>query len=202
VWFAGETAKQADVRRANQRDTLLTVVLVIVVITVMLGFQTRSVVAPLYMMGTILLSYLATMGLSTVVFQYVFHYETMSYRIPLYTFVFLVALGVDYNIMLMSRIKEELRERSVLEAVQRSVQVTGSVISSAGIILAATFAVLMTQPIMELFLFGFAMAVGILMDTFLVRGFLIPSIVLQLGKRSFWPYANQTATETVTSQAR
>src|SRR5699024_6696865 len=107
LYFAGETAKQADTRQVNDRDTLVIVILITLLITVLLGFQSKSIVAPIYMMATIILSYFAAMGLSIYIFEMVFGYDAMSYRIPVYSFIFLVALGVDYNIMLISRIKEE-----------------------------------------------------------------------------------------------
>lgn len=185
--FAGETARQVDVRELNESDTKWVILFVTLLITVLLGVQTRSLVAPLYMIATILLSYGAAMGLSTFIFDKIFDLPEMSYRIPLYTFVFLVALGVDYNIMLVSRIREENNHLELKEAISRGVSMTGGVISSAGVILAATFGVLMTQPILELFMFGFAVGLGILMDTFLVRGLLLPSVITLLGKISFWP---------------
>jgi RND superfamily putative drug exporter len=188
LYFAGETAKQADVKEVNDRDTWLVVLLVTTLITLLLIWQTRSLVAPIYMIGTILLSYAAAMGIGNFFFQQVFGYDSMSYRIPLYTFVFLVALGVDYSIMLMSRIQEEMKSYPLKEAIQRGLAKTGGIISSAGLILAATFSVLITQPIMELFMFGFIVAVGILLDTFLVRTILVPAIINVLGKWSFWPY--------------
>lgn len=195
--FGGETAHYADVRALNDRDTTLAIILITVFITIMLGIQTRSLIAPIYMILTILISYGSAMGLSNFLFQNVLDIQEMSYRIPLYTFVFLVALGVDYNIMLISRIKEEAARGAVIkEAVRRGLALTGGVISSAGIILAATFGVLMTQPIMELFLFGFTVSIGILMDTFLVRGVLVPAIVQLVGKWNFWPSKiGQTASE-------
>ncbi|WP_050616317.1 MMPL family transporter [Bacillus testis] len=192
LYFTGETAKQADLNKANNRDTIVVVVLVTLFIMVMLGLQTRSIIAPIYMMATILLSYFAALGLGMWIFDHFFGYDAMSFRIPLYTFVFLVALGVDYNIMLISRIKEELGSFSLKEAVHRGIGKTGGVISSAGLILAATFAVLTTQPIQELFMFGFMVAIGVLMDTFLVRSMLVPAIILLLGKWSFWPSKAKT----------
>lgn len=187
LYFAGETAKQADVRNLNDRDTSLTVVLITALILILLIVQTRSVVAPIYMIATILISYTSAMGISQFIFDHFLDMHAMSYRIPLYAFVFLVALGVDYNIMLMSRIKEELKTYDLKTAVQRGVTLTGGVISSAGLILAATFGVLMTQPILELFMFGFVVAIGVLIDTFIVRGILVPAIVLLIGKWNFWP---------------
>ncbi len=188
IYVAGETAKNADLRDINTRDTWLIVALMSGLITIMLGFQTRSVIAPLYMVGSILLSYAATFGFSMILFDLVLDQQTMSYRIPMYTFVFLVALGVDYSIMLMARIREELRTHSFEEAIRRGLERTGGVISSAGLILAATFLVLVTMPVNELKLFGFMMAFGILMDTFIVRPLVIPSVVKLLGEKwSFWP---------------
>lgn len=187
LYIAGETAKNTDLRDIDKRDTQLVMILMTVLITLMLGFQTRSVIAPIYMMGTILLSYAATLGASLVLFKLTLGLEAISYRIPLYTFVFLIALGVDYSIMLMARIREELKTHSFEEAVQRGLEKTGGVISSAGLILAATFLVLATMPLYELKLFGMIMALGILIDTFIVRPLLIPAILMKLGKWSFWP---------------
>ncbi|SEQ49323.1 putative drug exporter of the RND superfamily [Virgibacillus subterraneus] len=187
LYFAGETAKNLDVRSLNNRDTMVVMVLVTIFITIMLGFQSRSIIAPIYMMATILLSYSAALGISDLIFKNVFDLQQMSYRIPIYAFVFLVALGVDYNIMLVSRIQEAYKNHSLKEAVKQGIARTGGVISSAGLILAATFAVLTTQPILELFMFGFVVALGVLIDTFLVRTILTPAIILKLGKWSFWP---------------
>lgn len=176
--YAGQTAEQLDVRGMNAKDTVILFSLIALAITVMLAFQTRSVTLPIYMILTILLSYAATIGLGWFVFHSILGYEGISYRIPVYTFVFLVALGVDYNIMLVSRIREEALKHPWRTAVNRGVALTGGVISSAGLILAATFGVLITQPLQELFLFGVMMAAGVLIDTFLVRGMLLPAILV------------------------
>lgn len=175
--FAGQTASQIDIRQMNMRDMIVTFTIITVLITIMLVFQTRSWRLALIMIFTILLSYLATIGLGWFIFHNMMGYESISYRLPVYTFVFLVALGVDYNIMLVSRIREEAKRYEWKEAISRGVSVTGSVISSAGIILAATFSVLTTQPMQELFLFGLTMAIGVVVDTFLIRGMLLPSIL-------------------------
>lgn len=181
--YAGPTAEQLDVRKMNSRDTVVLFSLIGLFITMMLMLQTRSFKMALLMITTILLSYTATLGLSWGVFHSMLGYDAVSYRIPVYSFVFLVALGVDYNIMLVSRIREEARQAEWKEAVRRGVAHTGGVISSAGIILAATFAVLITQPMQELFLFGIMMAVGILLDTFLVRGILLPALLTFFGRK-------------------
>lgn len=176
--FAGQTASQLDVKQMNKQDMIVLFTLVVVLLTIVLGFQTRSILLPTLMMGTILLSYVATLGFSWIIFHNILGYEAISYRIPLYTFIFMVALGIDYNIMLVSRIKEFAKEYDWKEAVQKGVALTGGVISSAGLILAATFSVLITQPLQELFLFGSIMALGILLDTFIIRGFFLPAILL------------------------
>ncbi|WP_259391441.1 MMPL family transporter [Paenibacillus sp. 1011MAR3C5] len=178
--FSGGTAQQLDVRDMNQRDILVVFSLVIGLIAIMLVFQARSILIALTMMVTMLLSYAASFGIGWVILHNILGYDAISYRLPLYAFVFSIALGVDYNIMLVSRITEEARKRSWKEAVKVGVSRTGSVISSAGVILAATFCVLMTQPLQELFLFGLIMAIGILLDTFIVRGMLLPSLLVLL----------------------
>ncbi|MCG7343850.1 MMPL family transporter [Sporosarcina sp. ACRSL] len=187
MYISGETAVNADIRDVNDRDTWIVIILMTVLITLMLGFQTRSIIAPIYMIGSILLSFAATLGLSYYLFEVFLDLEGINYRIPLYAFVFLVALGVDYSIMLIARIREEMKVMPFDEAVRKGVERTGGVISSAGVILAATFLVLATMPIYELKLFGFIMALGILIDTFIVRPLLIPAVLVLLGKWSFWP---------------
>ncbi|CEG25335.1 MMPL family transporter [Bacillus sp. B-jedd] len=185
--FAGETAQKTDIRNASHGDEIRIIAIVTVLILIMLGFQTRSLVAPLYMMATILLSFGAALGFSIFFFEDILGYQGISYRIPLYTFVFLVALGVDYSIMLISRIREEKKHLPIKDAVREGVGKTGGVISSAGLILAATFAVLITQPVVELRIFGFTVAIGVLVDTFIVRPIAIPALIAILGKYSFWP---------------
>jgi putative drug exporter of the RND superfamily len=151
-------------------------------ILIMLIFLTKSIKIPIYMMGTILLSFLAALGLGMFLTSLFFDIDSISNRVPLYAFVFLVALGIDYNIILISRFIEERKNHDVKTAVEIAVSSTGGVISSAGILLAATFAVLMTQPIQILFVFGFIVAVGILLDTFLIRGVLLPALLVLFEK--------------------
>ncbi|WBL15855.1 MMPL family transporter [Sutcliffiella sp. NC1] len=182
LYFAGETAKQVDNRDYNNRDTILIVILETILIFLMLIVLTKSVKMPIYMMGTILVSFLAALGIGMFLTELLFGIDTISNRVPLYAFVFLVALGIDYNIMLVSRFQEERKKHSVKKAVEIAVANTGGVISSAGLILAATFAVLMTQPIELLFVFGFIVAVGILIDTFIIRGFLLPGLLVLFEK--------------------
>lgn len=178
LFFAGETARIVDDRQVNNREVILIVTLETILIFGMLVVLTRSVKMPIYMMGTILVSFFAALGLGMFLTDLFFDIDTISNRVPLYAFVFLVALGIDYNIMLVSRFQEERKKHPVKKAVELAVANTGGVISSAGLILAATFAVLMTQPIQLLFVFGFIVAVGILMDTFIIRGILLPGLIV------------------------
>ncbi|MGG1675597.1 MMPL family transporter [Neobacillus sp. NRS-1170] len=182
LYFSGETAVKVDDRSTNNKDVLIIVLMETVLIFAMLIVLTRSVKMPIYMMGTILISFFAALGVGMFLSTLFFDIDTISNRVPLYAFVFLVALGIDYNIMLISRFQEERANHSVKKAVEIAVANTGGVISSAGIILAATFAVLMTQPIQLLFIFGFIVAVGILLDTFLIRGILLPGLIVLLEK--------------------
>lgn len=182
LFFAGETPTKVDDRSVNNRDVIVIVILETILIFGMLIILTKSIKMPIYMMGTILISFLAALGLGMFLSNLFFDINTISDRVPLYSFVFLVALGIDYNIMLISRFQEERKTHSVKESVEIAVANTGGVISSAGIILAATFAVLMTQPIQLLFVFGFIVAVGILLDTFLIRGILLPGLIVLLEK--------------------
>ncbi|MEH7250941.1 MMPL family transporter [Neobacillus niacini] len=182
LYFAGETAKKVDDRAANNRDLVVIVLLESLLIFIMLIVMTKSFKMPIYMMGTILISFLAAVGLGMFLSSLFFDIDTISNRVPLYSFVFLVALGIDYNIILISRFMEERKKHPVKKAVEIAVANTGGVISSAGIILAATFAVLMTQPIQLLFVFGFIVAVGILLDTFLIRGILLPALIVLFEK--------------------
>ncbi|MBB6283377.1 MMPL family transporter [Geobacillus subterraneus] len=180
LYFAGETAAKVDERAINNRDMAVIVVLETLLIFLLLFGLTKSVKRSVYMIGTILVSFAAALGLGIWLADLLFDIEAVSDRVPIYAFVFLVALGIDYNIILVSRFQEERRTHSVNEAVERAVAHTGGVISSAGLILAATFAVLMTQPVQLLFVFGFLVAIGILLDTFLIRGMLLPGLIVWL----------------------
>jgi len=182
LYFAGETAKQVDDRSINNSDVILIVSLETILIFILLVMMTKSFKMPIYMMGTILVSFLAALGLGIFLTDLFFDIDTISNRVPVYSFVFLVALGIDYNIMLVSRFQEERKHHPVKKAVELAVANTGGVISSAGLILAATFAVLMTQPIELLFVFGFIVAVGIIIDTFIVRGILMPGLLVMFEK--------------------
>ncbi|MDF2723506.1 MAG: hypothetical protein K0Q59_3181 [Paenibacillus sp.] len=178
VYVGGVTAKLVDERSVNNSDIVKVVILETLLILVLLVVLTRSFKMPLYMMATILISFVSALGLGIFLVDVLFGYEAISTRVPVYAFIFLVALGIDYNIIMVSRFLEERKTLPVKSALEAAIRNTGGVISSAGVILAATFAALTTMPIADLFVFGFMVAIGILIDTFLVRGILLPSLIL------------------------
>ncbi len=187
VQLAGVTPQLADTRAASQRDTMLIVPLVLVLVGIILALLLRSLVAPLYLLAAVTLNFFAALGISSLIFTRLQGEEGISYATPLYTFIFLVALGADYTIFLMSRVREESARRGLVEGTQVALSRTGGVITSAGLILAGTFLVLTTLPLRTLSDFGFAVALGVLLDTFLVRGLLVPGIVVLLGRANWWP---------------
>lgn len=176
--FGGITPKLVDERDINSSDIYKIVILETLLILALLFALTRSWKMPLYMMATILFSYLSALGFGIFLVDVLFGFDAVSTRVPVYAFIFLVALGIDYNIILVSRFIEERKSRNVKDALEVAISHTGGVISSAGIILAATFAALTIMPIADLFIFGFIVSVGILIDTFLVRGLLLPALIL------------------------
>jgi RND superfamily putative drug exporter len=147
----------------------------------------RSLVAPLYLLATSVLTYFSTLGISTIVFQDLLGHQGVGASVPFYLFVFLIALGVDYNIYLMARVREEMHQDGLEKGTVRALSRTGGVITSAGVILAGTFAALMTLPLQVLFQLGFAVSLGVLIDTFIVRSLTVPSLVLLLGRWNWWP---------------
>ncbi|WP_370222999.1 MMPL family transporter [Cytobacillus sp.] len=177
-YYSGVTAKIVDEQDVNNGDIIKIVLLETVLILALLFALTKSIRMPIYMMATILLSFVSALGLGIFLVDVLFGFESISSRVPVYSFIFLVALGIDYNIILVSRFIEERKTHRVKDALEIAIRNTGGVISSAGLILAATFAALMTMPIADLFVFGFIVAMGILIDTFLVRGMLLPALIL------------------------
>lgn len=187
VLVGGETAVAADTRTALNRDLVVVGLLMLLAVSLILAWVLRSLLAPLYLALTLVLSYAATMGLTSFVTLTVGGDLGIGNRVAVYVLVFLVALGVDYTIFMMARYRQELARSAPVPALRTSIVRTGGVISSAGVILAGTFAVLMTQPIRELYQFGLAMAIGILLDTFVVRPLLVPACIRLLGQRALWP---------------
>jgi RND superfamily putative drug exporter len=182
----GQTATDIDTATAAGHDREVVIPLVVLVVIVMLGLLLRAIVAPLFLVGSVLLSYAASLGISAVVFRYVFGFPGFDPSVPIFGFVFLVALGVDYNIFLMARAREEVAAVGP-SGVMRALAVTGGVITSAGVVLAATFSVLAVLPLIALTEVGFLVAFGVLVDTFLVRSALIPTLAVDLGRRWWWP---------------
>ncbi|MGI2294944.1 MMPL family transporter [Paenibacillus sp. GXUN7292] len=187
IWIGGQTAEQYDNMKTNQRDSSIIMPLVILLIMILLFVYLRSVWATLYLIATVLLSFLAALGLGWIILHYGLGVEAIQGAIPLYAFVFLIALGEDYNIFMVSSIWKKSREMPLSQAIKEGVSQTGSVITSAGLILAATFAVLASLPLQVLMQFGLITAIGVLLDTFIVRPFLVPAITKLVGERVFWP---------------
>jgi putative drug exporter of the RND superfamily len=181
------SAVQEDFNVAAERDTKVIVPVALLVITVILGILLQAVVAPLVLIATVLISFFGTLGLSIWFFIEVQGTRGVDASLPTFAFIFLVALGVDYTIFLMSRAREEARKFGTREGMLRALAATGPVITSAGIILAGTFSVLMTLPVTFAFNIGFMVAVGILLDTFVVRTIMVPAAVELLGDRVWWP---------------
>ncbi|MBB6636172.1 MMPL family transporter [Cohnella thailandensis] len=187
VWVGGQTAEQHDNKATGERDTRVIIPVVIGLITLLLLLYLRSAVATVYLVLTVILSYFSALGLGWLVLHHFMGADAIQGSIPLYAFVFLVALGEDYNIFMISSIWQKRRTMPLKQAIKEGVGETSSVITSAGLILAGTFAVLGTLPIQVLVQFGTVTAIGVLLDTFVVRPFLVPAITTLLGRAAFWP---------------
>ncbi|MCX4571946.1 MMPL family transporter [Streptomyces sp. NBC_01571] len=185
----GYTAQQYDTRQTAERDRTLIVPVVLAIILVILAGLLRSLLMPLLLVATVALNFAATLGISSLVFRHVFGFTGTDASVPLYGFVFLVALGVDYNIFLMSRVREESLRHGVRQGVLRGLVATGGVITSAGVVLAATFAALGVIPLAFLVQIAFIVAFGVLLDTVVVRSLLVPALVRDIGRRAWWPGA-------------
>jgi RND superfamily putative drug exporter len=185
----GATAVEFDVREAAAWDSTVIPPIVLAVVFVILMVLLRAVVGPLVLIGTVILSYAAALGVSYFMFDVVFGFAGSDPSLPLFGFVFLVALGVDYNIFLAARAREETFTHGTRRGMLRALAVTGGVITSAGIVLAGTFAVLGSLPLVFLTEIGFVVAFGVLLDTFLVRSVLVPAATLLIGPKFWWPSA-------------
>jgi putative drug exporter of the RND superfamily len=185
--LGGVPAENLDVEQTNARDTKLIVPLVLLVVGLILVAVLRALVAPAYLIATVVASFAATLGLATFAFTEVFQTEGLAFNLELMAFIFLVALGVDYNIFLMTRAREEAAARGTREGTLAGLVHTGGVVTGAGLILAGTFATLTLLPLEELVQIGATAALGVLLDTFLVRALLIPAITYRLGDRAWWP---------------
>ncbi|GGX26132.1 MMPL family transporter [Streptomyces chryseus] len=185
----GYTAQQYDTQKTAGRDRTLIVPVVLAIILVILVGLLRSLLMPVLLVATVALNFLATLGVSSLVFQNVLGFSGTDASVPLYGFVFLVALGVDYNIFLMSRVREESLKHGTRQGVLRGLTATGGVITSAGVVLAATFAALGVIPLAFLVQIAFIVAFGVLLDTLVVRSLLVPALVRDIGPAAWWPGA-------------
>jgi len=194
----GMTAVNLDIRQAATHDREVIIPLILLVVFLILGLLLRSIVAPVILIATVVLSYFAALGVSSLVFNHVFHFGGADTSFPLFVFVFLVALGIDYNIFLMTRVREEARKHGARRGALTGLSATGGVITSAGAVLAGTFAVLGTLPVTFLAELGFAVAFGVLLDTLVVRSVLVTALNLDLGRWMWWP--SKLATESAPQQ--
>jgi RND superfamily putative drug exporter len=183
----GGSAINTDIERASIHDDKVIIPLVLVVVMIVLMVLLRALLSPLLLVATVVLSFGASLGLSSLVFRHVFGFAGADASLPLFVFVFLVALGIDYNIFLMTRVREETPQHGTRRASLIALGSTGGVITSAGLVLAATFSVLATLPLVAFAEIGFAVALGVLLDTMIVRSVLVTAINLDAGSRIWWP---------------
>ncbi|MDO9352842.1 MAG: MMPL family transporter [Solirubrobacteraceae bacterium] len=188
VLVGGDTAINYDLAKANDRDLKLIIPIVLFVVLLILIALLRALVLPLILIGTVVVSFAAALGLSSLLWQEVFGFAGADRSIILFAFVFLVALGIDYNIFLASRIREEALQHGTTEGILRGIGATGGVITAAGIVLAGTFLVLASTPVVFLVETGSAIALGVLLDTFIVRSILAPALALDVGRKIWWPW--------------
>jgi RND superfamily putative drug exporter len=187
----GSTAINYDFDQAVESDFRLIAPVALLVIAIILAILLRALVAPLILIASVILSFLATLGISILFIRHVVGDAGLDASIPTFAFIFLVSLGIDYTIFLMARVREEARQHGTREGMLRALSATGPVITSAGIILAGTFSVLMTLPVTFTFDLGFMVALGILLDTFIVRTIMVPAAVELLGDKVWWPSTAQ-----------
>jgi RND superfamily putative drug exporter len=187
ILVGGGTAVQYDTDVASRQDNKVIIPIVLIIIGLILGLLLRSIAAAGLLLATVVLSFMATLGVCQLVFEHIFNFKGADASFPLFAFIFLVALGIDYNIFLMTRVREESMRIGTRRGVIRGLTVTGGVITSAGIVLAATFAVLGVLPLVFLAQLGFAVAFGVLLDTIIVRSLLVPALVHDIGPKIWWP---------------
>jgi putative drug exporter of the RND superfamily len=187
VVIGGETGAAYDVRKSATRDNWVIMPIALVVVFAILAVLLRALVAPAVLVGTVILSFAAALGVGMFFSKTVFGFPGIDPSLPLLCFVFLVALGIDYNIFLMARVREETVRHGTREGMLRGLAVTGAVITSAGIVLAGTFGALAVLPLIFLTEIGFIVAFGVLLDTFVVRSILVPALTFLLDHRIWWP---------------
>jgi len=187
VLVGGPTAQEHDVRVAVAHDLNLFVPVVLTLVLAVLGALLRALVAPLLLLATVIVSFAAALGAGSFLFETVLGFPGMEPTVPLFAFVFLVALGIDYNIFLAARVREEARRHGTRDGTIRGLAATGAVITSAGVALAGTFLTLTVLPLYQFTEIGLVIALGVLLDTFLVRSVLVPALVLDIGSHFWWP---------------
>jgi uncharacterized membrane protein YdfJ with MMPL/SSD domain len=187
ILVGGESAVQADTKTSIDADITWLAPVSLLAIFFVLVLLLKSIVAPLYLVFSVIVSFGATFGLSVFAFHQIFGHSGVAYSNGVWMFIFLVALGADYNIFVMSRIQEATKKEGFRDGITTAVGRTGGVVTSAGIILAGTFAVLTTLPLRDIFQLGFAVMLGVLIDTFVVRALLVPSMAAMIGEISWWP---------------
>jgi len=183
----GQSALQLDTNLTSERDRTVIIPIVLLVVFLVLALLLRALLAPLVLIATVVLSFAATLGVSAVMFNHVFGFPGADPAVPLFAFVFLVALGIDYNIFLMTRVREEAARHGTRRGTVRGLALTGGVITSAGVVLAATFSALAVLPILFLAQIAFLVAFGVLLDTLVVRSLLVPALTIDIGRRIWWP---------------
>jgi RND superfamily putative drug exporter len=183
----GGSAINTDIEQASLRDDKVIIPLVLIVVMLVLMVLLRALLSPLILVATVVLSFGASLGLSALIFRHIFGFAGADASLPLFVFVFLVALGIDYNIFLMTRVREETPRHGTRRASLIALGATGGVITSAGLVLAATFSVLATLPLVAFAEIGFAVALGVLLDTLIVRSVLVTAINLDVGSKIWWP---------------
>jgi RND superfamily putative drug exporter len=183
----GGSAITTDIEHASAHDNRLIIPLVLGVVMIVLMVLLRAILSPLLLIATVVLSFGASLGLSALAFRHLFGFAGADASLPLFVFVFLVALGIDYNIFLMTRVREETPEHGTRRASLIALGATGGVITSAGLVLAGTFSVLATLPLVGFAEIGMAVALGVLLDTMIVRSVLVTAINLDIGSAIWWP---------------
>jgi RND superfamily putative drug exporter len=187
TYVGGNLAREMDVLDAAKRDQILIAPIILLLVTFVLILLLRALVAPVLLVISVLATYLASMGLAWWVFKTVFNFPALDSGVPLLAFLFLVALGVDYNIFLIARAKEEAANHSLSDAITRALSSTGGVITSAGVLLAAVFSVLGVLPLITLTQIGIIVGIGVLLDTLLVRTIIVPALAVKTGNLFWWP---------------
>lgn len=187
VLVGGITAINVDSQSASHRDRNVIIPIILAVILMILMLLLRSILAPVLLIASVVASFVATLGVSALVFNHLFHFDGADTSFPLFAFTFLVALGVDYNIFLMTRVREESQRIGTRAGALKALTLTGGVITSAGVVLASTFAILGILPLVFLAEIGFTVGFGVLLDTILVRSIIVPALVHDIGAKVWWP---------------